>query len=71
MLVENAQMVRQGTATVQEFRSEVHGAAQRALDEAQARRELEERRIDIDERLLEHTKKVKVLESGKKDDEDA
>lgn len=66
MLIENSQMTRQGTATVQNFRNEVHQAAQAIGEESVRRRELEERRIEMDERILEHANK-KLLKSGKKE----
>lgn len=65
MLVENSQMTRQGSATVQDFRNDVHRVGQAIAEESVKRRELEERRLEIDERILEHSEK-KLLEAPKK-----
>lgn len=53
MLVENAQMTRQGSSTVQEFRNDVHRVGTALAEESIKRRELEQQRLEIDKRLLE------------------
>jgi hypothetical protein len=70
MLVENSQMTRQGTSTVQEFRSEVHGAAKMLADESIRRRELEETRLEIDKRLLEHKTQITLGPAQKEEKEE-
>jgi len=66
MLVENAQMTRQTNASVQSFRNEASKAVTGILEESERRRDLEERRLNVDERLLEHQQGGTLKIEGKK-----